>query len=67
MAEAMQAERVEIAHVQYYGWGLVNRGTLLPSRAQLLAATEVVESARVRLAGRMVIDYVVPDYHAIRP
>ena len=67
MAEAMHAERVEIAHVQYYGWGLVNRGTLLPSREQLLAATAVVESERVRLAGRMVIDYVVPDYHAIRP
>ena len=67
MAEAMQAERVEIAHVQYYGWGLVNRGTLLPSREQLLAATAVVEAERVRLAGRMVIDYVVPDYHAVRP
>jgi PqqA peptide cyclase len=66
-AEEMHAERVEIAHVQYYGWGLKNRAALLPTRAQLLDTTEVVEAARERLRGRMVIDYVVPDYHAARP
>ena len=67
MAEALQADRTEIAHVQYYGWGLVNRAALLPTRPQLEAATAEVERARLRLAGRMVIDYVVPDYHASRP
>jgi pyrroloquinoline quinone biosynthesis protein E len=67
MAEQCGAERVEIAHVQYYGWGLVNRDALLPTRADLDQSTEVVEAARLRLAGRMVIDYVVPDYHAVRP
>jgi pyrroloquinoline quinone biosynthesis protein E len=67
MAEALHAERTEIAHVQYYGWGLVNRAALLPTLAQLEAATEAVEAARLRLSGRMVIDYVVPDYHAARP
>ena len=67
MAEELQADRTEIAHVQYYGWGLVNRAALLPSRAQLEAATVEVEAARARLHGRMVIDYVVPDYHAARP
>jgi pyrroloquinoline quinone biosynthesis protein E len=66
-AEAMQAERVEIAHVQYYGWGLKNRAALLPTRAQLDASTDLVEAARIRLRGKMVIDYVVPDYHASRP
>ena len=67
MAETLHADRTEIAHVQYYGWGLVNRAALLPTRAQLEAATREVEAARLRLAGRMVIDYVVPDYHAARP
>jgi pyrroloquinoline quinone biosynthesis protein E len=61
------AERIEIAHVQYYGWGLVNRAALLPSRAQLDAATATVDAARLAHKGRMVIDYVVPDYHAERP
>jgi pyrroloquinoline quinone biosynthesis protein E len=67
MAEALGADRTEIAHVQYYGWGLVNRAALLPSLAQLHAATDAVEAARERLSGSMVIDYVVPDYHAARP
>nr|WP_189042487.1 pyrroloquinoline quinone biosynthesis protein PqqE [Aliidongia dinghuensis] len=61
------AERIEVAHVQYYGWGLVNRDRLLPSRDQLEAATAEVEAARRRLKGRMVIDYVPPDYYAERP
>lgn len=61
------AQRIEIANVQYYGWGLANRAALLPTRAQLESATAQVEVARNRLKGRMVIDYVVPDYYARRP
>lgn len=67
MGLASGAGRIEIAHVQYYGWGLVNRAALLPTREQLDAVTAVVEAARVRLKGRMNIDYVVPDYYAMRP
>ncbi|MBU8541491.1 pyrroloquinoline quinone biosynthesis protein PqqE [Falsiroseomonas tokyonensis] len=67
LAEAAGAERLEVAHVQYYGWALANRDALLPDRAMLDRATEQVEAARARLGGRMVIDYVVPDYHATRP
>jgi pyrroloquinoline quinone biosynthesis protein E len=40
---------------------------LLPTRAQLDRATQVVEAARVRLKGRIALDYVVPDYYAFRP
>ncbi len=67
LGEALQAERIEIAHVQYYGWALLNRSALLPSREQLEATNEVVATARARLAGRIAIDYVVPDYYAARP
>jgi pyrroloquinoline quinone biosynthesis protein E len=66
-AEQEQAARLEMAHVQYYGWGLRNRAALLPTRAQLDAVTELVDAARARLRGTMVIDYVVPDYHASLP
>jgi pyrroloquinoline quinone biosynthesis protein E len=59
--------RMEVAHVQYYGWALMNRAALLPTRAQLDAATETVERARAAHRGRLVIDYVLPDYHAERP
>ncbi len=67
LGEALGAGRIEIAHVQYYGWGLRNRAALLPTRAALDAATRAVLAARARLAGRMVIDYVVPDYYAREP
>jgi PqqA peptide cyclase len=67
MAEALGARRLEIAHVQYYAWALANRDALLPSRRQLDQATAIVEAARARLKGVLAIDYVVPDYHGIRP
>jgi PqqA peptide cyclase len=67
LAVTLGAGRIEVAHVQYYGWALANRDALLPTRAQLDAATAVVERARAALTGRLVIDYVVPDYHASRP
>jgi radical SAM protein with 4Fe4S-binding SPASM domain len=58
---------MEVAHVQYYGWALRNRAALLPTRAQLDAATDTVNRARDELKGRLVIDYVVPDYYATLP
>ena len=67
LAVTLGADRLEVAHVQYYGWALANRAALLPSGQQLDNATATVEAARARLAGGLVIDYVVPDYHADRP
>lgn len=67
LAVKFGAQRLEVAHVQYYGWGLLNRGALMPTRAQLDEATATVETARERLKGVLVIDYVVPDYYARRP
>ncbi len=65
--EQMSPERIEIAHTQYYGWALINRAVLLPTRAQLEKAVEVVAAAEKRLAGRIRIDSVVPDYYAKYP
>ena len=67
IALAWGAARLEVAHVQYYGWALANRDALLPTRAQLDEATRTVAAAREEHRGRLVIDYVVPDYHAARP
>jgi len=65
--EQLQPERVEIAHTQYYGWALANRAALMPTRAQVEKAVAVVADAEKRLAGRMRIDSVVPDYYAKYP
>ncbi len=67
LGEELGASRIEVAHVQYYGWALVNRAALMPSRAQLERANEAVAQAREALRGRITIDYVVPDYYAARP
>ena len=67
LGEELQAERIEIAHTQYYGWALLNRNALLPSVAQLGEVNRAVAAARERLKGHIVLDYVVPDYHAARP
>ena len=65
--EQLNPERVEIAHTQYYGWALANRAALMPTRAQLEKAVAIVAEAEKRLAGRMRIDSVVPDYYAKYP
>jgi PqqA peptide cyclase len=65
--EQLNPERVEIANAQYYGWALENRAALMPTRAQLERAVAVVAEAERRLAGRMRIDSVVPDYYAKYP
>jgi PqqA peptide cyclase len=65
--EQLAPERMEIAHTQYYGWALKNRAALLPTREQLNNAVETVAAADKRLAGRIRVDFVVPDYYARFP
>ena len=64
---SLGASRVEIAHVQYYGWALQNRAALMPTREQVEQAVAEVERLRETLRGRIVIDAVVPDYYARFP
>jgi PqqA peptide cyclase len=67
LALALGASRVEIAHVQYYGWAMKNRASLMPSREQVEEAVRRVAALRERHRGRIVIDAVVPDYYARFP
>jgi PqqA peptide cyclase len=65
--EQLSPERMEIANTQYYGWALRNRAALIPTRAQIDKAVATVGAAEKRLAGRIRIDSVVPDYYARYP
>jgi pyrroloquinoline quinone biosynthesis protein E len=67
LAHDLGADRLEIAHVQYHGWALRNRAALIPTRAALAAADEIVAAQRQALHGKMAIDYVIPDYYADTP
>jgi len=67
LAESLQAERVELANVQFYGWAFLNRAALLPTREQVIRAREIAMAAQARLAGKIDIFYVLPDYYETRP
>ena len=66
-AHALGAERLELAHTQYYGWALRNRAALLPSAPQLKSADDAVQEARARLGNAMQILHVIPDYYEDYP
>jgi len=57
------AERLELANTQYYGWALLNRDRLLPSKSQLAKAEAIYERKKADLKGRMELIWVRPDYH----
>lgn len=67
LAETLGARRIEVATVQFHGWADLNRKALMPTREQAAFARAVVNDARIRLRGRMVIDYVPADHHAVYP
>jgi pyrroloquinoline quinone biosynthesis protein E len=67
LALKLGATRVEIAHAQYYGWALKNRGALMPTAEQVEGAAAAVADLRARHHGEIVIDAVVPDYYARLP
>ena len=67
MAVELGAQRLEVAHAQYYGWAFLNRAALIPTYEETVASIEYVEAARERLKGVLTIDMVVPDYYAKRP
>lgn len=67
LAAELGADRLELANTQYYGWGLLNRSRLLPSRAQVERARAAAEAAKVRYRGQMQIVFVLPDYFETYP
>ncbi len=67
MAAELEADQVELANTQYYGWAVPNRDRLLPTREQLTRAEAVAHEYQERYRGRMKILYVVPDYYENRP
>ncbi len=67
LALDLDAERLEIANVQYAGWALLNRNALMPDQASVEHQVEIIQQAQRELHGILAIDFVTPDYHAIYP
>ncbi|WP_051144311.1 pyrroloquinoline quinone biosynthesis protein PqqE [Nevskia ramosa] len=67
LAIELEADYVELATTQYYGWALLNRDRLLPTLEQVREAEIVANEYQARLKGKMDIYFVVPDYYEKRP
>jgi len=67
MAAALGADRVELANTQYYGWAVLNRESLMPTRAQIERSEAIVDRAVEKYRGKMQIIYVLPDYYSEFP
>ena len=67
MALALDAEYLELANTQYYGWAWVNRDHLMPTHEQLIEAEAVVNRYRETIGKRCKLLFVVPDYFEQRP
>jgi pyrroloquinoline quinone biosynthesis protein E len=67
LAASLGAGRLELAHTQYYGWALLNRSALLPTREQVLDAEQAVTRARAVHREALEIVYVVADYYEPYP
>ncbi len=67
MAEELGADYLELANTQYYGWAHANRDLLLPTKEQFEIAENIAQEFKKKVAGKMKIYYVVPDFHEDRP
>ena len=66
----LEADYVELATCQFYGWAELNRAGLLPTRAQLNRAESITNQWRNKLAAEnhpCKLIFVTPDYYEERP
>ncbi|MBS99688.1 MAG: pyrroloquinoline quinone biosynthesis protein PqqE [Oceanospirillaceae bacterium] len=66
----LEADYVELATCQYYGWAYENREQLLPTQAQLERAERITNEYRAKLAEQgnpIKLIFVTPDYYEERP
>ena len=67
MALELDAEYLELANTQYYGWAKKNQQQLMPTLAQVREAEQVVQQYREKIGKRCKLLFVVPDYYEDRP
>ncbi|NLD01334.1 MAG: pyrroloquinoline quinone biosynthesis protein PqqE [Gammaproteobacteria bacterium] len=66
----LEADFVELATCQFYGWAELNRAALLPTREQLERAEQVTQQWREKLEAQnhpCKLIFVTPDYYEERP
>jgi PqqA peptide cyclase len=61
LAEELDAQRLELANTQYYGWAALNQQALMPTRGQLERGEAAVQRFRARVGPRINVLWVLPD------
>lgn len=67
MAAELEAEYLELANTQYYGWARKNQAQLMPTHAELMAAERIVNDYREKIGKRCKLLFVIADYYEDRP
>lgn len=67
LAHSLGATRIELAHVQFYGWAFENRRLLLATQEQMARADDAIHGIREKYRGSMEVLYVKSDYFDSRP
>src|SRR4051812_19662626 len=67
LTEELDAQRLELANTQYYGWAVVNQNALIPTREQLLRGEEAVQRFRERVGPKITVLWVLPDIYEDLP
>lgn len=66
----LEADTVELAICQFYGWAFENRQGLLPTQEQLVRAERITNEYRQKIQDENIkckLIFVVPDYYEERP
>lgn len=66
----LEADTVELAICQFYGWAYENRQGLLPTKEQLVRAERITNEYRQKIQEKNIkckLIFVVPDYYEERP
>jgi pyrroloquinoline quinone biosynthesis protein E len=67
MAMELDADYVELANTQYYGFALVNRPQLMPTKDQIERAFEISSKYQEMYKNKKGIYFIRPDYFENRP
>src|SRR5947208_14814612 len=63
----LDAQRLELANTQYYGWAVVNQAALMPTWNQLQRGEEAVRRFRERVGPKVQVLWVLPDFYEDLP
>lgn len=63
----LDADYIELANTQFYGWAFENRNYLLPTKSQVEYTQSIADEYREKYTNKCKIFYIYSDYYEGRP